>query len=76
MTIKAGDLIYFKFDPSQFAAYKARPNSLALVYRTFSPHTGMYLANVWWVTGIPAQNGESRMSTVNLNAVKKYDTDR
>jgi len=74
--IKTGDLVHFKFDCNPMGAYSARPNALALVYRTFSPQPRMYLANVWWVTGIPAQNGENRLSTVNLNAVKKYDPDR
>jgi hypothetical protein len=74
--IKTGDLVHFKFDTNSMGAYHACPNSLALVWRTFSPQPRMYLANVWWVTGIPAQNGDARYSTVNLEAVKKYDPDR
>ena len=74
--IKTGDLIHFKFDTNPMGAYNARPNSLALVYRTFSPQPRMYLANVWWVLGTQAECEYDRLSTVNLNAVKKYDKDR
>ncbi len=74
--IKTGDLVHFKFDSNPMGAYNGLPNSLALVYRTFSPQPRMYLANVMWISGLQARYVYSRFSTVNLEAVKKYDPDR
>ncbi len=74
--IKTGDLVHFKFDSNPMGAYNGLPNSLALVYRTFSPQPRMYLANVMWISGLQAGYVYSRFSTVNLEAVKKYYPDR